>query len=87
MKGTIDDLLSKIRRNPRQVRFRELSRVCEHFFGGARQLGGSHRIYGTPWPGNPRINIQNSKRMAKVYQVKQVLAAIDKLENSDESKS
>lgn len=31
-------------------------------------------------PGDPRVNIQNDKRKAKIYQVKQVLAAIDKLE-------
>jgi len=30
--------------------------------------------------GDPRINIQNDKGKAKAYQVKQVLAAIDRLE-------
>jgi hypothetical protein len=33
----------------------------------------------TPWPGDPRINIQNDKGKAKAYQVRQVLLAIDKL--------
>jgi hypothetical protein len=40
-----------------------------------------------PWEGDPRINIQNDKGMAKVYQVRQVLAAIEKLENLREFKS
>ena len=41
---------------------------------------GSHRIYATPWQGDPRVNLQNDKGMAKFYQVKQVLKAIEKLE-------
>ncbi len=40
----------------------------------------SHRVYKMPWAGDPRVNIQNEKGKAKVYQVKQVLKAIDKLE-------
>jgi hypothetical protein len=77
-------ILERLRRNPKNVRFRDLVRVCDYFFGPARQHGGSHRIYKTPWPGDPRINIQNEKGMAKAYQVKQVLTAIDKLEAKNE---
>lgn len=33
-----------------------------------------------PWPGDPRVNIQNSNGRAKAYQVRQVLEAIDRLE-------
>ena len=87
MKGdAIDSLLKRIRRNPRNVRFSDLLRVCDHYFGPARQGRGSHRVYRTPWPGDPRINIQNDKGMAKAYQVKQVLMAIDKLEGKNEPK-
>jgi len=49
-------------------------------FGQARQKEESHHVYKTPWKGDPRINIQNNKGKAKVYQVKQVLLAIEKLE-------
>ena len=69
--------------NPKGIRFKDLCQVCEYFFGKARQSSGSHRIYRTPWPGDPRVNIQNSKGNAKAYQVKQVLKAIKKLENED----
>jgi hypothetical protein len=48
-----------------------------------RQTGSSHRIYQTPWPGDPRVNIQNDKGMAKAYQVRQVLRAIERLEEKD----
>ena len=36
-------------------------------------------MYKTPWEGEPRINIQNEHGCAKVYQVKQVVAALEKL--------
>ena len=37
-------------------------------------------VYRTPWAGDPRVNIQDDHGMAKPYQVRQVLAAIEKLE-------
>lgn len=80
----IDGILKRIRRNSKNVRFNDLLRVCDHYFGPPRHCGGSHRVYRTPWLGDPRINIQNDKGMAKAYQVKQVLMAIDKLEAKNE---
>jgi len=82
----IDDMLKRIRRNPKNVRFSELSKICDHFFGEPRQKKSSHRVYKTPWQGDPRVNIQNNKGKAKAYQVKQVLLAIDKLEVSHGTK-
>ena len=76
---SIKDILATMRRNPKGVSFGDLCKVCDHFFGEARQYGSSHRIYKTPWAGDPRVNIQNVKGMAKSYQVKQVLKAIDRL--------
>ena len=76
----IDDILGRMKRNPKDVKFADLCKVCENFFGKPCNSGGSHRIYKTPWQGDPRINIQNQKGKAKAYQVKQVLLAIEKLE-------
>jgi len=76
----IDDILAQMKQNPKGVRFTDLRKVCDHFFGEPRQGGSSHRIYKTPWQGDPRINIQNHKGKAKAYQVKQVLLAIERLE-------
>jgi hypothetical protein len=76
----IEDILVQIKRNPQDVRFADLCRICDFYFGKARQSGSSHRIYRTPWPGDPRVNIQNNKGKAKAYQVKQVLMAIERLE-------
>jgi len=39
-----------------------------------------------PWVGDPRVNIQNDKGMAKAYQVKQVLKAIKRLKNEKTAK-
>jgi len=76
----IAGIVAAMRANPAGVRFADLCRVCEHYFGEARQAGTSHRVYRTPWPGDPRVNIQEGKGgKAKAYQVRQVLRAIDKL--------
>jgi hypothetical protein len=75
----IDKIIQQIRREPNNVRFSDLLKLCENFFGKPRQSGNSHVIFKTPWLGDPRINIQNDKGKAKPYQVRQVLLAIDKV--------
>ena len=75
-----NDLLDQLKSNPENTRFADLCKICEHYFGPARQSGSSHRIYKTPWQGDPRVNIQNDKGKAKIYQVKQVVKAIERLE-------
>ena len=72
-------ILNKMQCEPANVRFSDLYQVCEEYFGKPRQTGSSHAVFKTPWPGDPRVNIQNNKGKAKVYQVKQVLKAIEKL--------
>ena len=74
------EFLEALRRNPKGVRFSDLCKLCDECFGSPRQSGTSHRVYRTPWPGDPRVNIQDDKGMAKAYQVRQVIKAIEKLE-------
>jgi hypothetical protein len=81
--ASVEDILAKMRRNPKGIRFNELTKVCDHYYGKPRNSGTSHRVYKTTWAGDPRVNIQNSKGKAKAYQVRQVLLAIDRLESSD----
>ena len=73
-------ILEQMRREPANVGFSDLKKVCEAYFGKSRQDGSSHAIFKTPWPGDPRVNIQSAKGKAKPYQVRQILQAIDKLE-------
>lgn len=72
-----------MQRNPKGVSFKDLSKVCDVYFGKPRQCGTSHRVYKTPWSGDPRVNIQNAKGKAKPYQVRQVLQAIRRLEKEN----
>lgn len=78
--ASIADILEQMRRKPKGVRFNDLCKVCEHYFGKPRKRGTSHRVYRTPWPGDPRVNIQDSGGKAKAYQVRQVLLAVERLE-------
>lgn len=79
---THSKILEQMRAEPANVRFNDLKKVCEVYFGKPRQSGSSHAIFKTPWPGDPRVNIQNARGKAKPYQVRQVLLAIDKLKST-----
>ena len=78
--AAVKKILEQMRRETANVQFADLMKVCETYFGKPRQLGTSHAIIKTPWPGDPRINIQNAKGRAKPYQVRQVLQAIQRIE-------
>ncbi|MCU9957520.1 toxin HicA [Burkholderia sp. BKH01] len=77
--ASVSKILELTRREPANVRFNDRFKVCEAHFGAARQSGSSHAIFKTPWQGDPRVNIQNDRGKAKAYQVRQVLDAIDRL--------
>ena len=64
-------------KNPKNVLFRDLLKICQKYFGKPR-IKGSHHIFKTPWKGDPRINIQKDGKMAKMYQVKLVQKALEK---------
>ena len=76
---TVRGLVTAMRRSPTSVRFDDLEKVCEHYFGKPRHEESPHKVNRTPWSGDSRVNVQNDKGMAKAYQVKQVLAAIEKI--------
>ena len=63
----------------KNVRFGRLVTLCTDFFGSPR-IQGSHHIFRTPWPGDPRVNLQKAKGgKAKPYQVGQATAALEAL--------
>ena len=74
----IEDIVAEMQANPKGVRFEDLCRACDAYFGHPRQKGTSHRVYKTPWQGDPRVNIQDDRGKAKAYQVRQVLKAIER---------
>ncbi|VAW45469.1 hypothetical prophage protein [hydrothermal vent metagenome] len=80
----IEKMLKEMAKAPQNVRFSVLAKVCAHYFGEPRNKGTSHHVYKTPWQGDPRVNIQKGKDgKAKAYQVKQVITAIEKLQEED----
>jgi len=80
MSKGIEDLLAEMRRNPAGIRFADVCRVANHFFGEPRHKGSSHHVWKMPWAGDPRINLQSGHGgKAKPYQVRQVIQAIGRL--------
>lgn len=65
--------------NPENVRFTDLLQLAKLYFGEPR-ISGSHHVFRTPWPGDPRVNLQKDGDKAKPYQVRQLARAIEKLE-------
>lgn len=68
------------------VRFTDLLRICIQYFGEPR-IKESHHIFKMPWAGNPRVNLQKDGKMAKPYQVRQVLEALQKFKEIKNEKS
>lgn len=78
--GKLEKRVASMRRSPANQSFDDVLAVCRVYFGAPRQTGGSHVVFAMPWEGDPRVNIQNRKGMVPAYQVRQVLAAIDRWE-------
>ena len=69
-----------ILKNPKNVHFKELLKIATEAFGAPRVNGTSHHVFKVPWQGQPWVNLQQDGKHAKPYQVKQVVAALKKLE-------
>ena len=78
---SVAKILEAMRNNSKNVKYNDLLKVCIDYFGEPRTTGGSHAVFKMPWAGDPRVNIQDDKGKAKSYQVLQVLAAIDKIDD------
>jgi len=78
----IDSDIEYLSSNPKNVNFDDLFNICVKYFPDYRSSGSSHFIFKTYWQGDPRINIQrdkHNKKMAKTYQVRQVISALERL--------
>ena len=84
---SLENDIKRLKQSPDNIRFVELCKICERHFGKARQMGTSHRIYKTPWPGDPRVNIQEENGKGKAYQVRQVTKALERLEIENGNKN
>ena len=77
--SALEKRIERLKQATGPVAFGEVRAVCDALFGAPRTRG-SHMIYRMPWPGDPRINIQNRNGYVALYQVKQVVKAIARLE-------
>jgi len=55
--ANVTDIILSMKESLNNVKFSDACKVAEHFFGVPRQSGSSHKIYKTPWIGDPRINL------------------------------
>ncbi len=80
-----DELLSRAKAAPASLRFGELCQLAECFDFIFRRQKGSHRAYARPgWP-RP-MTFQDEKGMAKPYQVRQLLAAIELIQSGQDER-
>ncbi|MDE0152201.1 MAG: hypothetical protein OXK80_06910 [Bdellovibrionales bacterium] len=77
----IEEALNLLK-SEKNVKFNTILKICANFFKEPR-IEGSHHIFKTPWKGQPWVNIQRDKKMAKMYQVKQVKEALKKLKEGE----
>jgi len=70
----LDKAIKELRRGV--AKFNRLFYICDTFFVymGTKRGKGRHDVFATPWPDDPRINIQpaDNGKDAKWYQQKQV---------------
>lgn len=83
--GKQEKLLEKAKNSPNNFKFKELCDLAEYYgFDFRRQDGTSHRQYSHPKL-HPSLggymNFQNNHGKAIPYQVRQLLKAIEALEN------
>ncbi len=78
-----DKLIEKARNNPAGIRFRELCLLAEHVGFLKRDGKGSHVVYEKEGVVE-MLTFQERKGMAKAYQVKRLLAAIEKYRLGEE---
>ena len=83
----IGQAIKELEKSPNNIRFTDLCKICDYYFGEARQKGTSHRVYKTPWQDDPMLNIQEENGKGKAYQVRQVIKAIKRLEAKYGSRS
>lgn len=73
----MNGLLERARNNPQSLTFRELQQLAEKAGFRLRRIRGSHHVYSRKGVVEI-INLQPKGRMAKPYQVRQVVGLIDK---------
>ncbi len=69
----------KILSNPKNVKFNDLITIATKYFGQPR-IKGSHHQFKKSWAGAPILNFQADGKMAKGYQVRALVLALEMIE-------
>jgi len=62
----VEKIIEQMRTQRAGVRFADLKKVCDAWFGKPRQTGSSHAVYKTPWPGDPRVYSKRQRQSQTV---------------------
>ena len=77
----IRDDIADLQQRQNSIKFAEISENLRAMVWPPRIKRYNHHVYRMPWSGDPRINIQRGNNgAAKAYQVKQVIAALARME-------
>jgi hypothetical protein len=79
---SVAKIAAAMRANPRNNRYDDLAKVCEHYFGPPARAANPTRYSRPPVRAILGSTSRSDHGQAKAYQVRQVLAAIDKLEGA-----
>ena len=64
------------------MRFDELYELCVSYFGPPCQSGAGFAVFSMPWPDDPLLSIQDHQGQARPHQVRQVIAAIERMKST-----
>lgn len=78
----LDRIILNMGERVSDLRFEELYDLCEFFFGAPCQRGTGFAVFSMPWPDDPLLSIQDQDGRARPHQVRQVIAAIERMKNT-----
>ncbi len=84
---SLTDDIDELERSLKNTKFDRLVVILKKHFEARATKGTSHVLFKVPWSGDPLINVQPTKgqSQAKQYQVEQVLKALRKLQQQQQT--
>ena len=73
MLASLDKIVAGIRDNPKNVRYKDLNNVCEHYFGPPRTTGGPPCLLGDALARQPSRDHSERQRKGEAARVRDPL--------------
>lgn len=77
---TLQNLIDEVENGCGNIPFKRLLTICAEVFDKPLINKGSHLLFKTPWPEDPRLILQKTTGKAAKYQVRQVLKAMKRFQ-------